>query len=147
MLATGSGGALSKQDPFGLVWFGTGCCISPLVAKGSSCAPTLRRAACQVGALCLAGDLRLRYGYLPSESNPADAPSRGARPRKRVRRSGGQAPLIRTSLFGKARQRRWSLQARCEGSDPGSDCSSSESLDFLCRRLLEPCGVHWFEDL
>lgn len=25
-----------------MVWFGTGCCISPLVAKGSSCAPTLR---------------------------------------------------------------------------------------------------------
>ena len=46
-------------------------------SKGRSSAPTLRRQMMRVGALTLAGDLHLYFGYIPSEENPADAPSRG----------------------------------------------------------------------
>ena len=50
--------------------------VRAAMQKGRSSAPTLRRAVAQAGALCLAADFRLRFGYLPTESNPADAPSR-----------------------------------------------------------------------
>ena len=55
--------------------------------KGRSSAGTLRFQVRQAGALSLACGWRWRYGYLPSESNPADAPSRGVRPTARRRRS------------------------------------------------------------
>jgi len=45
---------------------------------GRSSAPTLRRCVARAAALMLAADARPRFAYLPSESNPADAPSRGA---------------------------------------------------------------------
>jgi hypothetical protein len=45
--------------------------------KGRSGAPTLRHPVRQAGALSLACGWRWRFGYLPSESNPADDPSRG----------------------------------------------------------------------
>ena len=47
------------------------------VAKGRSSAPTVRRGVMRVAALLLAGDLQAYYGYVPSEENPADTPSRG----------------------------------------------------------------------
>ena len=47
--------------------------------KGRSSAGTLRHPIAQAGAIMLACNLRLRFAYLPSESNPADAPSRGVR--------------------------------------------------------------------
>merc|ERR1711990_753317 len=45
--------------------------------KGRSSAPSLRRGVRAVAAIELAADLRLCFPYLPSESNPADWPSRG----------------------------------------------------------------------
>ena len=47
------------------------------VAKGRSSAPSLRREVMWISALVLAGDLLLKLVYVPSEDNPADAPSRG----------------------------------------------------------------------
>jgi len=46
-------------------------------AKGRTSAPTTLREIRRVAAYSLAGDLLIRYCYLPSEDNPADAPSRG----------------------------------------------------------------------
>ena len=46
-------------------------------AKGRSSAPTLRLEVSKVSALALAGNLSVHYVYIPSEFNPADAPSRG----------------------------------------------------------------------
>jgi hypothetical protein len=46
-------------------------------SRGRSSAPSLKRVIRQLGALTLAGDFLLRYVYVPSEDNPADAPSRG----------------------------------------------------------------------
>ena len=49
------------------------------VSKGRSSAGTLRREICRIGALSAACDLVMRYCYVPSESNPVDAPSRGVK--------------------------------------------------------------------
>ena len=46
-------------------------------ARGRSSAPTLRTGVARFGAISVAADLLVRYAYIPSESNPADAPSRG----------------------------------------------------------------------
>ena len=55
-------------------------------AKGRTSALTLEREIRKVAALTLAGDFLMRYVYVPSEDNPADAPSR--RIRRRVRKRG-----------------------------------------------------------
>jgi hypothetical protein len=55
------------------------------VAKGRTNAPAFRRTLCSINALLLASDTLLRPIYVPSEDNPADAPSRGRR-RRPVRR-------------------------------------------------------------
>ena len=52
--------------------------------KGRSSAPTLKRAIKRVAATCLAADLQLLTLWVPSAHNPADAPSRGKRPRPTV---------------------------------------------------------------
>ena len=46
------------------------------VAKGRSSAASLSREVARIGAICTAADILVRYVYIPSESNPADAPSR-----------------------------------------------------------------------
>ena len=51
--------------------------VRAALQKGRSGAPTLRHPVKQAGAISLACGWRWRYGYLPSESNPADDPSRG----------------------------------------------------------------------
>jgi hypothetical protein len=55
--------------------------------KGRSSSPTLSSIIRSIAAHCLAGDLLLYPLYVPSESNPADAPSRGRRRRPPQRRS------------------------------------------------------------
>ena len=47
------------------------------VRKGRSSAPSLERELRYIGALIRGGDLLVRCLYVPSEDNPADAPSRG----------------------------------------------------------------------
>ncbi len=55
-------------------------------AKGRTNAPAFRRTLCSIDALLLASDTLLRPVYVPSEDNPADAPSRGRRRRPTDRR-------------------------------------------------------------
>ena len=57
------------------------------VTRGRSGAPTVRREISLIAALLLAGDLRLKVAYVPSEENPADEPSRGIVRRWRARRT------------------------------------------------------------
>ena len=56
------------------------------VAKGRSSSPSLQREIMRIAALQLVGGILLKLVYVPSEDNPADAPSRGVvrrwRPRK-----------------------------------------------------------------
>ncbi|CAE7547923.1 unnamed protein product [Symbiodinium natans] len=62
-------------------------------AKGRSSARALRTILRAAASLCLASDLLPRLVYIPSESNPADKPSRGLRnrpSRRPVRKSGGK---------------------------------------------------------
>ena len=47
------------------------------VCKGRSSSPSLRKEILRIAALQLAGNLHLHLVYVPSEDNPADAPSRG----------------------------------------------------------------------
>ena len=56
-------------------------------AKGRSSSRCLARDIARIGALAMAGDLLLKLVYIPSEDNPADAPSRGVVRRWRTRPS------------------------------------------------------------
>ena len=55
-------------------------------AKGRSSARALQSGIRKLAALQLGGDVLLRLVYVPSEDNPADAPSRGRRLRGGVRK-------------------------------------------------------------
>ena len=61
--------------------------VKGAVAKGRSSSASLRREIMRISALQLAGDLLLKLVYVPSEDNPADAPSRGVVRRWRKRAS------------------------------------------------------------
>jgi hypothetical protein len=66
--------------------------VQAALQNGRSSAPTLRHACAQAAALALACNWRWRYAYIPSESNPADDPSRGVRSRgvrKTISKHGG----------------------------------------------------------
>ena len=56
------------------------------VAKGRTNTPAFHKTLCSIDALLLASNLLLRPVYIPSEDNPADAPSRGRRRRPIDRR-------------------------------------------------------------
>jgi hypothetical protein len=56
------------------------------VAKGRTTAPSFHRTLCSIDALLLASNTLLRPVYVPSEDNPADAPSSGRRRRPSERR-------------------------------------------------------------
>jgi len=78
--------------------------------RGRSSAPSLRAATRRAAGLILASGFRFRFGYLPSESNPADAPSRKqvqTGPRRRVRKP------LRPSRFDKY-CRRMSVAAKVD---------------------------------
>ena len=59
-------------------------------SKGRSSAPGLRGVLRQIAALAMGCNFLLRLVYIPSESNPADNPSRGVRSRPTVRRTVGK---------------------------------------------------------
>ena len=48
-------------------------------SKGRTSAASIRNDLRKIAALTIAGDLHMHYVYVPSEDNPADAPSRGVR--------------------------------------------------------------------
>ena len=66
-------------------------------AKGRSSAPSLFRAVRQAAALQLAGDLVVRWVYITSESNLADAPSRGLH-KERVSHRKCISPHVNTTI-------------------------------------------------
>ena len=51
------------------------------LAKGRSSSNTLKLEVRRISALTLAGNFLMKYVYIPSEDNPADAPSRGIKQR------------------------------------------------------------------
>ena len=57
------------------------------VTKGRSSAPGFKSVIRQIAALAMGCDFLLRLVYIPSESNPADSPSRGVHSRPRVRKT------------------------------------------------------------
>ncbi len=69
------------------------------VAKGRTNAPSFRRTLGSINAHLLASDTLLRPLYVPSEDNPADAPSRGRRRRPTDRR------VLKKPGFSKVRRR------------------------------------------
>jgi len=71
-------------------------------AKGRSSAPSLFRPARRLAAHVLAGELHVRFVYIPSEENPADDPSRGRRRCWRGRRSPLPARADREGLTAAA---------------------------------------------
>jgi hypothetical protein len=83
------------------------------VAKGRSGSPEFARTLAHVSALELATNTLLRLVYIPSEDNPADAPSRGARRRPACRRA---SRPVRHTHFDKMvhkRERAWRRLRAC----------------------------------
>ena len=56
-------------------------------ARGRTSAPSFCREIRRLAAYSLGCDMLMKYVYVPSESNPADAPSRGKRGRQQVERT------------------------------------------------------------
>ena len=84
--------------------------------KGRSSAGTLRRGVCSAAAISLAADLKLSFPYLPSESNPADFPSRGkVRKRSTVKRR--RVPIrCSMELLDRAYRKAWRRAASCSNT-------------------------------
>ena len=101
--------------------------ICGALTKGRSSAASLKRGVKAISALVLACELRLHYPYLPSESNPADYPSRG-RVRKRIAKAKRHSTTQRSSLDNLARSHRQACRrARmCGLMRSGSTSSSSD---------------------
>ena len=77
-----------------------GLTVLGVAAKGRSSAPSIRHEIREISALILAGNLLFQPVYIPSEDNPADAPSRGI-----VRRWRSHSiPGLIKSRHGKARK-------------------------------------------
>jgi len=104
--------------------------VMDALRKGRSSAPTLRYPVRQCAALLLAADVRMHFGYIPSESNPADPPSRGIRgslPRRRKVNS-NKFDKLTAAMYHRARAAR-RLSASCLHSSVEGHLSSS------CRSL------------
>ena len=80
--------------------------------KGRSSARTLRGIMRQLGSLLLATNSLLRLVYIPSEHNPADAPSRGRRKRRQAqfRKQSHKAHVVEPALVSRVRQVASSVQ-------------------------------------
>jgi hypothetical protein len=100
--------------------------------RGRTSAPTLKSATKRIAAIILAADILPRYGYIPSEDNPADAPSRGRRrEKKRYCRHRGVA-LLPSERRLAAMTRAWARLERggrsCSVSCRPSDATSVGSF-------------------
>ena len=97
------------------------------VAKGRSGASSFKRTLGSIGALQLATNTLLRCIYIPSEDNPADAPSRGKRrrpPDRRVLKKPGFSKGARR-LHRALRERERILDFMATCSDLSSDSGSA----------------------
>ncbi len=101
--------------------------VRAALQKGRSSAGTLRHPVSQAAALLLACDWRLRFAYLPSESNPADAPSRGRKPTRRRRPERKAAQLPRGEP---ARSWSHSVEAQTGGRSQRDSASVAFLFDF-----------------
>ena len=102
------------------------------VRKGRSSAPSLKREIAFIGALVLSGDLVLRCLYVPSEDNPADAPSRGI-VRKRVLKKRTHRQVRRNNERAGADIERYLLDLRARTSRLAPDGPlrrAPQDLDF-----------------
>ena len=85
-------------------------------AKGRTSARSIQRDVRRISALTLAGNLHMHYVYVPSEDNPADAPSRGViRKVSKVKRAHlrrCRAPGLRPSKEAADRERK-SFEQSC----------------------------------
>lgn len=80
-------------------------------SKGRTSAPAIRGVVRHIGALLLATGTLLRLVYVPTEHNPADAPSRG----KRRRHTGRIKRPTKRSRFGTPFERRLERFAQAIG--------------------------------
>jgi len=103
--------------------------------KGRSSAPTLRRPLMAAAAVQLAEGLRMRFGYVPSELNPADPPSRGVRTRPRDRRP---VDITKRTKLGLSHHMR---SKRDRWARPSSAVSSPESSSSGWSRILFELGL------
>ena len=72
--------------------------------KGRSSAACIARHIAHIGALAMAGDLLVKCVYIPSEDNPADAPSRGVVHRWRSHRTAVPAKARKSIVVGIVRK-------------------------------------------
>ena len=93
-------------------------------AKGRTSANSFKRDMRKIAAATLASDILPGYGYIPSEENPADAPSRGVR-KLCAKRSKGLSKLP-------VRKRVAKLSSQMRGL-PSWRTSSDHVADFLGR--------------
>ena len=97
------------------------------VLKGRSSAPTFSPIVRRVAAHCLAGDLMIYPLYVPSESNAADAPSRGARKRPAVRREMQKPKWSRLKRHCHRLKRSWQHLVDCGMVPPTGNSESYAS--------------------
>ena len=96
-------------------------------AKGRTSAASIKHDMRRISAVTLASDLLLAYVYIPSEENPADAPSRGVKRKIGKRKA---APSVLKSLPKRRRQQKVSNQML---GLPHWRSSSDHVADFLGR--------------
>ena len=114
--------------------------------KGRSSAKTLRHPVSQAGAIALACAWKVTYAYMPSESNPADDPSRGVK-RKLPRKSRTEPPpmsrAVSRLLELRAEERRLLRRMRqCRFSSTFEGCyewPSTTGSDTLGRNSGSSC--------
>ena len=98
--------------------------VAGALAKGRSSSTTLKRGTRAIAAIALSCELRLHFPYLPSESNPADFPSRGKVRRRTVRRpSHFVIKQTKLDLQMKAYRRAYRRARDCDNLDTDSSFS------------------------
>ena len=108
--------------------------------KGRSSAPTLRFEVRRIAAHALAADVLLHFLWVPSEHNPADAPSRGLRWRSSHRRPPRTTRPTRLERYLNTLARSWD---RLKSAGMVSSIDSSSSLDRLssCSSTSNPWAL------